>query len=116
MHLKTMDNRLLIYLPKEFYFFVFQCIYSTFKECQYVFKKLKLLLHHVPLTTNVCNLTLHPKATLEYLKPTPDKPNFGQKIFPTTTNTISTSTNRNTKHTNTMRRDTKSSLFGVHHA
>jgi hypothetical protein len=70
----------------------------------------------VPLTTNVCNLTLHPKATLEYLKPTPDKPNFGQKIFPTTTNTISTSTNRNTKHTNTMRRDTKSSLFGVHHA
>jgi hypothetical protein len=53
----------------------------------------------VPSTTNVCNLALHLKTTLEYLKPTPDRPNSGQKIFPTTTNTKGTSINRGTKHT-----------------
>ncbi len=99
MPLKTMDNHLLIYLPKEAYFFIFQCIYYAFKECQYVFKKLKLLLHHVPSTTNACNLTPHLKTTLEYLKPTPDRPNFGQDPLPTTIDTRGTSTSRSTKHT-----------------
>jgi hypothetical protein len=94
-----MENCLLIYLPKEAYFFVFQCIYSAFKECQSVFKKLKSLLHRVPSTTNVCNLTPHPKTTLEYLKPTPDKPNSDQDFLSMATNTKGTSTSRGTKDT-----------------
>jgi hypothetical protein len=94
-----MDNRLLIYLPKEACFLVFQYNYSTFKECQFVFKKLKPLFHHVPSTTNACNLAPHPKATLEYLKPTPNKPNSNQDPLPTTTDTRGTSTSKGTKET-----------------
>jgi hypothetical protein len=99
MPFKTMDNRLLIYLPKEVCFFVFQCNYYIFKECQSVFKKLKLLFHRVPSTTNVCNLIQNPKATLEYLKPTSNKPNSDQNPLPTAIDTRGTSTNRSTKDT-----------------
>lgn len=97
--LKTVENRLLIYLPNEAYFFIFQCIYSAFKECQSVFKKLKSLFHHVPSTTNVCNLTPHPKTTIEYVKSTPDRPNSGQDPLSTATDTRGISTSKGTKDT-----------------
>ncbi len=99
MPLKIVDNCLLIYLPKEAYFFVFQCIYFVFKQCQSIFKKPKLLFHCVPSTTNACNLASHLKTTLEYLKPTPNIPNSNQDPLPTMTNTRGTSTSKGTKHT-----------------
>jgi hypothetical protein len=70
-------------------------------------KKLKLLFHCVPSMTNACNLASHLKTTLEYLKPTPNIPNSNQDPLPTMTNTRGTSTSKGTKHTKTMRRDTK---------
>jgi hypothetical protein len=53
----------------------------------------------VPSTTNVCNLVSNPRTTLEYLKPTSNKPNSNQDPLPTAIDTSITSTNRRTTDT-----------------
>ncbi len=99
MPLKTVENRFLIYRPKEAYFFVCQCILFCLQGVQSVFKKLKSLLHCVPSTTNVCNLTPHLKTTLEYPKTNSLQTKFRSRPPLHDYRYEGTSTSRGTKHT-----------------